>query len=176
MSKALIELLAKEKIISTLQSKEALDRAKPGESLLGYILEKGFTNENKVLYFFSQRFSLSSINLQKFEIRPEVLKLVSSDLVRKLKAIPIQAKAETLVVAIYDPTIVESLEPLRISTKMNVEPVLTSYSSFYAALSKYYGGGATVIVAVENFKKQIPQLSLSRCMILTQSPLKLMLL
>jgi type IV pilus assembly protein PilB len=153
MSRQLAELLVKDKIISQPQFTEALEAAKNGGSLVRALIDKKHLSETKLLYYLSQKFGLPSINLNKFEIAPEVVKTFTVDMVRKFQALPIQISKGTVVVALCDPTFIPALDSLKAMLKMNVEGVLTSYSAFDETLLKHYGGVARASAAVEAFKK-----------------------
>ena len=154
MSKPLAELLLKDRIINPAQFAEAEAAAKGGKSYVRFLIEKKYLAETKLLYFLSQKFGLPSINLAKFEVSADVLKLVHPDLAKKSRAIPIQMNKGTLVVAIWDPANTGPLESLKFSLKMNVEPVLTSISAFDSAFQKYYSGAAVAEAAIETFKNR----------------------
>lgn len=154
MSRQLAELLIKEKIINPAQFAEAAEAAKSGKGYLSYLVEKKYVAENKILYFLSQKFSLPSINLLKFEINPEIIKLIPPDLARKTRVIPIQAKNGTLVVAIYDPTVIANFENIKFVVKMNVEAVLTTVTVFENTFRKHYSGAVYAAAAIESYKKE----------------------
>lgn len=154
MSKQLLELLFKDKIINQNQYDEAQAQGKAGKNVIKFLLDHHYIAENKVLFFLSQRFNLSTVNLAKFQIRPEVLKLVTPDLAKKNQLIPIQANQGTLVVVVADPADISRFEDVRFHTKMSVEVVLTSFSAFDQAMQKYYGGSAFASKAIESFKKE----------------------
>lgn len=153
MSRKLAEILLKEKLVNASQFQEAELAAKSGHSEVRHFIDKKYLSETKLLYFLSQKFSLPSINLTKFEISPEVIKLIPAEIAKKLQAIPLQANKGTLVVAVCDPTNLIELEDVRYRTKMNIEAVLTSFSAFDAAMAKYYSGVAFVSSAIETYKK-----------------------
>lgn len=153
MSRKLADILLKEKLINQSQFSEAEAQAQDGRGYVRYLIEKKYVSETKLLYFLSQKFSLPSINLAKFEINSEVIQLVSQDLAKKMQVIPLQSNKGTLVVAVCDPTNLMDLEDLRLRVKMNVEAVLTSYSAFDAAMSKHYTGVSSVSSAIKTFKK-----------------------
>jgi type IV pilus assembly protein PilB len=154
MSKQLADVLLKDKIITPQQHAEAIQAGQTGKSHIRFLLEKRYVAEQKLLPHLSAKFGLPSINLAKFQVIPDVLKLVPGELARKVGCIPIQADRGTLVVAVCDPTSVMGLEELRFATKLNIEAVLTSYSAFDEAFSKYYGGVAKVADAVATFQKK----------------------
>lgn len=153
MSKQLAELLFKDKIITPAQLQEALDAWKSGKSAIRFLIEKKYVAETKLLYFLSQKYGLPSINLAKFEVSPDIIKLIPPEQVKKYNAIPIQVDKGTCVIAVADPTNVGVVEAFKFLLKMNVEIVLTSYSAFDAAMGKYYGGVAFVGAAIDSFRK-----------------------
>lgn len=153
MSKQLSELLLKDRIITQAQFNEAAEGAKQGKDYIRFLIEKKYVAETKLLYYLSQKFGLPSINLAKFEISSDVLRLFTPELAKRGQAIPIQQNKGTLVVAVCDPTNVAGLEALKLSIKLNIESVLTSVSAFDAALSKYYAGIAHSVAAIDKYQK-----------------------
>jgi type IV pilus assembly protein PilB len=153
MSRQLAELLVKDKIVSANHFNEAAEANKSGKSYVRYLIERKYVSETKLLYYLSQKFGLPSINLSKFEINAEVIRLVPPDIAKKSGVIPIQANKGTLVVAVCDPTGMSVMEELKFKTKLNIETVITSYSAFDQAMQKYYTGAANVGAAIETFKK-----------------------
>lgn len=154
MSRQLAEILVKDKIISPQQFTEAAAVAKDGKSYIRFLIEKKYVAETKLLYYLSQKFGVPSINLAKFEVSPDVVKLVSPDVAKKNQIIPVQVNKGSLVVALCDPSYMSTFEDLKFKIKMQVEAVLTSYTAFDAAMGKYFGGSAYVGAAIETFKKE----------------------
>jgi type IV pilus assembly protein PilB len=155
MSRQLAELLLKDKLINPKQFEDAAQAYKNGKSHIRYLIESKVLVETKLLYYLGQKFGLPSINLSKFEIAPGVIQSISQELARKCQAIPIQANKGVLVVAICDPTNLSLVDDLKYQTKMNIEPVLTSFSAFDAALMRYYGGASSLGAAIKTIKKDI---------------------
>jgi type IV pilus assembly protein PilB len=153
MSRQLAEILAKDRIITPAQFNEAVEAAKSGRSHVQHLIDSKMIDEVRLVQYLSQKFGLPSINLGKFEISPEIIKLVSAEIVRRARAIPIQANQGTLVVAVCDPSQLQKLDEIRFATKLTVEAVITSYSALDTALSKYYTGVALASIAIESFKK-----------------------
>lgn len=153
MSRQLTELLFKDKVITASQFTEAMEVAKQGKSCIRFLIEKKYLGDNQLLLYLSQKYGLPSVNISKFEINPEVIKLVPGELARKCQIIPVQSSKGTLVVATCDPTSLASLESLKFVTKMNVEAVLTSVSAFDAAAQKYYAGVAALGAAIDSYQK-----------------------
>ena len=159
MSRHLAESLVKDKIISAEQFAQAAEAAKTGGSYIRFLLTSKYVAENKLLEFLSKRFQLHTINLAKFEVSPDILKLIPVDVAKKAQIIPIQSSKGTLVVALCDPTFMSGLDDVRFRIKLNIEAVLTSYTAFDLAMSKYYGGVSVMGSAIESMKKEVKQLS-----------------
>ena len=153
MSMQLAEMLVKDKIISQAQFTEAAQAASRGKGYVRFLIEKKYIAETKLLAYLSHKFGLPSINITKFEVGPNIIRLVPVDFAKKNQLIPIQSNQGTLVVVMCDPINVPSLESLKFITKMNVEAVLTSYSAFDAAMAKYYSGAASVGEAIQTYEK-----------------------
>ena len=153
MSRQLAELLVKDRIITAEQFLDATTAAKGG-SIVRTLIERRFVAETKLLYYLSQKFGLPSINLAKFDVGPDVIKLVPSEIARKTQAIPIQFNKNTIVVAICDPTNIQRLEDIKFRSKHNVDAVLTSFSAFDAAMTRYYAGIASFGTAIESFQRE----------------------
>lgn len=154
MSRQLVDLLFKDKIINQIQLSEAVEAAKGGKSYIRYLIEKKYISEAKLLPYLSQKFGLPSVNIAKMELTPEIIKLIPADLAKKSGVIPIQFNNGTIVVAVCDPTNLQHLERIRAATKFNIEAVLTTFSAFDATQVKNYGGTAVVNVAIESFRKE----------------------
>lgn len=154
MSKQLAELLLKDKIINQAQFQQASENSKgSGKGYIRFLIEKKVLADTKLVYYLSQKFGLPSINLSKFEVQPDTIKLFTSEMIRKTQCIPIQTSQGTVVVATCDPANIEAIDTIKFKLKMNVEMVLTTHTAFDAAVHKYYGGVAMVGTAIETFKE-----------------------
>ncbi len=153
MSRRLVDLLLNDRIIPQPQYDEAMQAAQSGKNHVRYLIEKGYLSETKLLYYLSRKFGLPSINLDKFEIKPEIIQLMRPELVRKTQTIPIQANNGTVVVALCDPTFLPEVESLKFQLKSNIESVLTSFSAFDRALTKYFGGAINIGETFEKYHK-----------------------
>ena len=75
MSRKLVELLFKERLDHTksVSKKPTSDFQARARDAIRQFIEKKTLSESKLLYFLTQKFSMQSINLAKFEVKPEVL-------------------------------------------------------------------------------------------------------
>ena len=100
MSRGLADLLLKDKLITSVQHAEAVEAAKTGSSHALFLIEKRYVPESKLVMFLSQKFSLPTINLARFDITSETLKSVPLEVVKKAQAIPIQLRY-ILTIGVY---------------------------------------------------------------------------
>jgi type IV pilus assembly protein PilB len=154
MSRQLAEVLIKDRLITQAQldATYAAMKDKAADPVRQMIANR-VISENKLLEYLSRKYSLHSINLQKFEIDKKVVAMLSVDLVRDLHIIPIQAKESSLVVAVADPTRLANVDKVRFVTKLSIEAVLTTYSAFDDAMSKYFSSSAVISSAVTALKQ-----------------------
>lgn len=155
MSRQLAEILVKEKLISQGQYDEALLAHQKDKHVdpVRYLVQQKKISENKLVEYLSRKYNIHSINLQKFEIEKQVLQLMPASLVREQEMIPIQSREGTVVVAVCDPTRLVNIDKVKFTTKLNVEAVLTTFTAFDEAMTKYFGSSATISTALTALKK-----------------------
>jgi type IV pilus assembly protein PilB len=155
MSRQLADLLVKDKVINIQQVNDAAASiGKDGRGYIKYFVEKKIISDIKLMQYLGNKFGMPTVNLAKFPIGPEVISLVPGDLAKKCGCVPIKSNGTTLVVATYDPTSVPMLDEIKLRTKLSVEPVLTNYTAYEAAVGKYYSGLAAASDIIGKFKDQ----------------------
>ena len=133
------ELLVREKMISLQQLQRAQEEAKRTGKRLGHALTQlGFVNDTDLTQFLARQYSLPSINLNEFDIDPDVLKLIPKDIARKHMVIPVNRAGATLIVAMSDPSNIYAIDELKFLTQYNIEPVVASEQSIEDAIQRYY--------------------------------------
>lgn len=153
MSKALADILLRDKVITQKQFTDATEAVKNSTvSPVVYLIKQNQLNDGKLLQYLSTKYGLPSFQINKYEISKDIISLIPQDLVRKLQIIPIQKNNAVLVVAIADPTKMSTLEDVKSHTKLSVEVVLTSFTSLEAAIDKYYGGQSMMLETMKKFK------------------------
>jgi type IV pilus assembly protein PilB len=86
------ELLVRENLITLQQLQKAQEEQKKTGGRLGFNLTKlGYIEESELTAFLSKQYGVPSINLQEFEIDPEVIKLVPHEVAEKHQVIPVNA-------------------------------------------------------------------------------------
>ncbi len=133
------ELLVREKLITPMQLRRAMEEQRTEGSRLGHQLTKmGYLDENELTSFLAKQYGVPSINLTDFEIDPEVLKLIPKEVANRHQVIPINRSGSTLMVAMADPSNIYAIDDLKFVTNYNIDVVVASEGAINEALEKYY--------------------------------------
>ena len=140
MASNLGELLLREKIISAEQLKSALEFQKKNNLPLGTsLVSLGFISEEEIAQALSRQVGYPYIDLNQFEVYPEVINLIPANVSKKHMVMPIHRIRSFLTLAMADPTDLEVIEDIRFRTGLSIQPVIASESGVMSAINKYYG-------------------------------------
>ena len=87
----------------------------------------------------SARHGVPSVDLERFEIEPEVVRLLPPDAARRYQLVPIHRAGSTLTVAMSNPRNVAAIDDVAFLTGCRVAPVVALGPALEAALARYYG-------------------------------------
>ncbi len=140
MASNLGELLLREKIINADQLRSALDFQKKNSLPLGTsLVTLGFISEEEVAQALSRQLGYPYIDLDQFEVYPEVINLIPAEVAKKHMVMPIHRIRSFLTLSMVDPTDLEVIEDIRFRTGLSIQPVIASESGMMNAINKYYG-------------------------------------
>src|SRR3989304_1481280 len=107
------EMLLKGNLITQEQLRTALETQKKTRERIGSILVKaGVIKGPELLSFLGRQFNIPVVELSKYEINPEVVRLLPEDMVQKNLAFPINRVGAKLIVAVEDPSNMAILDPI----------------------------------------------------------------
>jgi type IV pilus assembly protein PilB len=136
------ELLVREKLISLQQLRQAQDEQRKTGQNLGYTLSRlGYISDQEITSFLSNQYRVPAVNLEEYEIDPELMKLVSREVCERHKIVPLQRVGSTMTIAMADPTNLHAIDDIKFLTGVNVEPVVASESSILQAVDRMYNVG-----------------------------------
>ncbi len=149
------ELLVREKLISLAQLRQAQEEQQRSGQNLGYTLAKlGYVSDQEITEFLSQQYRVPTVNLEEYEIEPEILKLVSRDQCEKHRVVPISRAGSSLVVAMADPTNLNAIDDLKFLTGYNIEPVIASETQILQVIEKLYNVGPSYDEVMAGFDEE----------------------
>ena len=133
------EMLLKGNIITPEQLRNALDTQKKTKERIGSVLVKsGFIKEPELLAFLGRQFNVPVVDLSKYEINAEIVRLLPEEMVQKHLALPINRVGAKLIVAVADPSNMAIIDAIGFKTGYAVELVLASEKDITSAINKFF--------------------------------------
>jgi type IV pilus assembly protein PilB len=140
MGSTLGEILLREKVINADQLRTAEEfQRKHDVSLGSAIIAQGFVTAEEMAQGLSRQLGYPYIDLDQFEVYPDVISLVTVDAAKKYMIMPIHRIRSFLTLAMVDPTDLDVIEDIRFRTGLSIQPVIASESGIMNAINKYYG-------------------------------------
>ncbi len=147
MGSNLGEILLKEKLLNSEQLKSAEDYQKKNDVTMGTaIVNLGLLSEEEMAQALSRQLGYPYINLDQFEVYPDVISLIPVEIAQKYLIMPIHRIRSFLTLAMVDPTDLEVIEDVRFRTGLSIQPVIASESGIANSIKKYYGSSDSLRV------------------------------
>ena len=140
MASNLGELLVKEKLVNEDQLEEAaLFQKKNGVPIGSALTRLGIVSEDEMAQALSRQLGYPFVDLDQFEVYPDVINLIPLEIAQKYRIMPIHRIRSFLTLAMVDPVDITAMEDVKFRTGLSVQPVIASESSIKNAINKYYG-------------------------------------
>jgi len=147
------QMLLKAGLLDKDQLENALEHQNNEGGKLGYNLVKmNLITEDKLNDYLARQNRIEAINIEGVDIPQDVLNLVSAKLALHYEVIPVERDGRKLVLAMADPQNLFSIDDLRFSLGMEIEPHICASSMIQRALRRYYGA-TDAIVPVEDVER-----------------------
>jgi type IV pilus assembly protein PilB len=132
-------MLVSSGLINEEQLKKALAVQQKEGGRLGSILVKmNFVPEEKLMMFLSKQYGVPYVDLSRFDIDANIVKLIPADVAQKYQIMPINRTGATVTIAMVDPSNVFAIDDVKFMTGYNVEPVVATEAGIKNAISKHY--------------------------------------
>ena len=152
MNERIGELLVKENLLSAEQLRQARDEAKHSGSRLGAQITKlGFLQESELSDFVAKQYSVPAIDLEEFDVDPEVIQLIPEEVALKHTVLPVNRAGSTLILATADPSNIFAIDDIKFLTGYNVEVVVATDDEIKRAIDKYYDQSSTLTDVMSDF-------------------------
>lgn len=109
-----------------------------GERIGEILIRQGVITNDDVIQVLEFQVGVPHINLNKIEIRDEIIKMIPEKIVRHHHIIPITIENNKLIVALTYPFDLFALDDVRISVNMELFPKIATIEDINAAIEKYY--------------------------------------
>lgn len=143
MAKSLKDRLIQALVDNKLVTQKDLERAKnlqakDGGSLGRILIKEGIVSEKDMMSVMSKELNMPAINLSKYKSDKDCVKLIPEAMARQHRVIAICRFSNTLIVAMADPLNIFVIDDLKVFTKFNVEPVLSTETDILDAIDRLY--------------------------------------
>jgi type IV pilus assembly protein PilB len=136
--KDLADVLLEEGLIDAAQLEEATaEQERLGRTLGRVLIELGMVKETDLVSALARQVGLEYVDLTDYPIDPSATSMVSEQVARRYRAIPIGFDDGRLIVAMSDPSNVFALDDVRTITGMEVKPVVATAADIEATIRKY---------------------------------------
>jgi len=149
------QMLVKAGVITRDQLEGALNAQRDQGGRLGLnLVRMKLINEEDLNSYLSRQIRIEAINIEKMRIEPEVLQLIPAKLAIRYEVIPVERVGKTLIVAMADPHNLFTIDDLRFSLGMEIEPHICASSMIQRALDRIYRQeDAIIAVSEEKLRK-----------------------
>ena len=111
---------------------------KEGSFFTRNIINLGFLGAEDLVSIMVTQFGFPYLQLENYEIDPEIVKLVPQNIALKFSLIAIDKIGNILTIAMADPLNAKAQDEIRKITGLNVETFISTFSEIEAALTKNY--------------------------------------
>lgn len=135
----LTEILINNKLITAQQLEQALSvQATKGGKLSDIIVELKFVKENELVSTLSEGLGLPLIDLKRFKIDLEIVKVISVDIAHHYQIIPVSKMGDTITLAMADPLNIFAIDHVHSLTGFKINPIISSVSDINQAIEISY--------------------------------------
>jgi len=133
------DLLLRQKLISHEQLKLALDQQVHSRLKLGRILvDYGFVTEMNISETLAKQLNIPFIDLKKFQIKPELVRLLPESLARQFHAIVLEDREGMLLVGMADPTDLNAADEISRIVKSGIDVAAVTEGQLLENLDRGY--------------------------------------
>jgi len=152
------QYMVNEGIITEEQLQNVLDKKKeentPGKYFGDYVIELGYVTDIQFGQVLAKKLNVPFIDLNDPEtaVNVEAVKKIPEALAKKHTIIAVKITGKRLTVATHDPVNFYIFEDIKVTTGMDVVPVLSTKNGITKAIGKYYSSQNTssLLESVEN--------------------------
>lgn len=102
------------------------------------LVNLGFVGEKDRVRLLGKVWGIPYVEVAEMSPSPEILQLVSPQLAKRFKAIPLERRDQKLLVAMANPLDIFVIDELRLATGLEIEPMIAVEEDLNAALAAFY--------------------------------------
>ncbi len=141
----LTDILIKGNLIKKKDLDKAIEIQKiSGESLGKILVDQNLISQKSLMVAVSAQLDTPPINISKYKIDKEILKLIPEKTARQYSVLPLSKIGNVLTVVMSDPLNVFAIDDIKMITHFKVDIAIASESDIKEAISSYYGATAHI--------------------------------
>ncbi len=141
VTKQLGELLLEKGIINKAQLDKAVKIQKEKGGLIGQIIVMlGYAKEEEIAQALTIPSGFQYLNLESYEISPDVIKLIPENVAKQYNLIAIDRIGSLLTISMSNPLNVQAVEDIETLTGCKVQVFISTMTDINNAIKKCYGG------------------------------------
>ncbi len=139
LKERLKEILINQKLLTQEQLDKALEvQRQKGGKLSDIIIGLKFIKEGELISTLSEGLGLPLIDLKRFKIDSEVVKIISNDIARQYQVIPIAKMGNVVTLAMADPLNIFAIDAVQSLTGYRINPIISSAQDIAGAIELAY--------------------------------------
>ena len=151
-------LLLQNSLVSEDQLKEALAaQGASGKSLGRILIDGGVLSEGQLTAVLAEQIGIRYVDLNTYAIDPSATTRIDQSLAKRYTVVPIDLDDDRLVVAMADPTNVFALDDLRISSGMEIVPVVSTKDEITEVIKRYMHDSVAMEETLEEVDVPLPE-------------------
>lgn len=149
------DILVKNGTITDQQLENALALQKQSGERLGTVLqESGVINEKQLIEALMTQLGLEFIDLNDYQIPPEMAQILPKSIAKKYSVVPVQANRSDIYLAMADPLNFVASEEVQAATRRHVIPMIATQAAVERAIASLYGSQGTMR-AIEDMRRDL---------------------
>jgi len=145
-------LISQEQLKTAIEAQQGLPSPEAlGDTLVGM----GLLSERDKVRCLAEQWGVPFVDLETYQVVPEVTKTLSQEIARRYKAIPIDKPSGRVLLAMKEPNDIYAIDHIRLILGCDVEPMMATEEDLLAAINRYYDSGTSVTEAVSEAIKDI---------------------
>ena len=133
------EMLVEYGLVEPEKLEEALEiQNKTGEKLGKVLKDMGAVSKQELIEILGIQLGMPQVNLHRYIIDPIAVKSIPESLAKRLKAVPVKKEEDHLVVAMSNPLDIFAIDDIRLTSGLNVKPVLADEEDILSVINQYY--------------------------------------
>ena len=130
-----------------------------GVGLVDLMVANKLIRPSDVTQAKAAHFGAEVVNLREMTITDDVIAAIPKHIAKKYRVIPVFSDAKSLIIAIADPSDLNTIDTLTHLLRAEINLQVASEEDIESALGKYYGGGQKTAAQDERFKEVIEDLA-----------------